>query len=299
MLFIMVIAMTLPNTVQLSYPVPDYPVLEITHPAVSARIALHGAHLLEWTPTGQKPVLYLSPQSVFHAGNPVRGGVPICWPWFGPHDSNAALPSHGFARNRFWELDSASENTPGVSLKFTLTDDAETRSIWPHAFRLTLECNIGATLSLSLTMKNTGETDFTITDALHTYFTVGDISRISIGGLDGAEYLDTRWQRQSHLQSGNILFTGEVDSIYRSSSAVTLHDDSWQRIITVKSGGSHSTVVWNPWKEKAAKLNDLPDEDYHRFVCVETANAWQDRITLSPGSAHRLVTTISCDAVKT
>lgn len=288
--------MNLPTTIQLTYPFPDYPVLEVTHPAVSARLALHGAHLLEWTPAGQKPVLYLSPQSSYEVGKAIRGGVPVCWPWFGPHATDSALPSHGFVRNRFWQLEHASEDASGVSLKFTIQDDAETRAIWPHAFHLTMECTLGATLSLALTMKNTGETDFTVTDALHTYFTVGDISRVSIGGLDGAEYLDTRGgARQAHLQSGNITFAGEVDSLYRTSAPATIHDTAWQRIITVKPEGSHTTVVWNPWKEKAARLTDLPDEDYHDFVCVETANAWQDHIDLAPGATHRLVTTLSCE----
>ncbi len=290
--------MTLPNTIQIAYPVPNYPVFEISHPAASARIALHGAHLLEWTPTGQSPVLYLSPKSLFQEGKPVRGGVPICWPWFGPHDSSTALPSHGFVRNHFWKLDEASENDSGVTLKLSFRDNAETRSIWPHAFHLTLECSIGTSLSLSLTMTNTGDKEFTITDALHTYFAVGDIQNVSIGGLSNLTYLDTTGQRQEHVQAVNILFEGEVDRIYRSSSPVAIHDASWQRIIAIKSEGSNSTVVWNPWKEKAARLHDLPDEDYQHFVCVETANAWQDRITLSPGATHRLVTTITCESAQ-
>lgn len=291
--------MTLPGTVRLTHPFPDYPILEIDHPAASARIALHGAHLLEWTPAGQKPVLYLSPQSIYKTGAAVRGGVPVCWPWFGPHASHGALPSHGFVRTRFWQLDSASEDASGVALKFSFRDDAETLAIWPHPFHLTLECFIGNTVSLALTMQNTGESGFTVTGALHTYFTVGDISQVSIEGLDGIEYLDTRGgARQAHHQSGKITFASEVDSLYRTSAPVAIHDAAAQRIITVKPEGSNTAVVWNPWKEKAARLPDLPDEAYHDFVCVETANAWQDSITVAPGASHRLATHISWDALK-
>lgn len=291
--------MTLPGTVRLTHPFPDYPVLEIAHPAASARIALHGAHLLEWTPAGQKPILYLSPQSSYEVGKAIRGGVPVCWPWFGPHASQASLPSHGFVRNRFWPLDSASEDASGVTLKFSFCDDAETRALWPHAFHLTMECFIGNTVSLALTMRNAGDTDFTVTGALHTYFTVGDISRVSIEGLDGVDYLDTRGgARQAHVQSGNITFASEVDSLYRTSASTTIHDTAWQRIITVKPEGSHTTVVWNPWKEKSTRLADLPDEDYHGFLCVETANAWQDVITVAPGATHRLATHLSWEAMK-
>ncbi len=291
--------MTLPGTVRLTHPLSDYPVFEIAHPTAHARIAMHGAHVLEWTPTGQKPVLYLSPQSSYEVGKAIRGGVPVCWPWFGAHASNPSLPSHGFVRNRFWQLDSASEDASGVTLKFSFSDDEETRALWPHAFHLTLECFIGNTLSLALTMENTGETEFTVTDALHTYFTVGDISQVSIEGLDGVDYLDTRGgQRQPHLQSGNIPFAGEVDSLYRTSSPTTIHDAAWQRVITVKPEGSQTTVVWNPWKEKAARLTDLPDESYHGFVCVETANAWQDVITVAPGAMHRLATHLSWESMK-
>lgn len=284
--------MTLPSTIRRTELSPNYPVFEIHHPTARARVALYGAELLEWIPTDRAPVLYLSPQAVFREGTSIRGGVPVCWPWFGPHESDAGLPAHGFVRIRFWNLVEASEDKTGVRLKFSLQDDAETRRLWPHAFRLMLDLQIGAELSVSLQMENTGDAPFTITGALHTYLAVGDIRRTTIEGLDGAEYLDTVGPRQVRRQTGNIAFDREVDRIYHASTEVRVKDAALGRVLAVQGTGSQCTVVWNPWIAKAASLADIPDEDYLRFVCVETANAWQDCITLAPGGTHQLASTV-------
>ena len=136
--------------------IPGYPVFEIQHPAATARVALHGAQIMEWTPAGRDPVLYLSPHAVYREGKAIRGGVPVCWPWFGPHPSDAALPAHGFARNRFWELSEKSEVRRESGWYSPLTDSEATQRLWPHAFRLTMEMHIGAELRLALRMENTG-----------------------------------------------------------------------------------------------------------------------------------------------
>jgi D-hexose-6-phosphate mutarotase len=287
--------MNLPSSVRRVELVPGYPVYEIQHPAVIARVALHGAQLLEWTPLDQKPVIYVSPEAIYHEGKAVRGGIPVCWPWFGHHESDPQLPQHGFVRSRFWELAEASESDTGVRFKFTIRDSEETRRLWPHAFHLTLEMRIGAELHLALETENTGDAPFTITEALHTYFSVGDIRKVSIEGLDGADYLDTVGPKQERHQTGNILIDREVDRAYRTSSEVQINDRAQGRVISIKNEGSQTAVVWNPWIAKAASLADLPDEDYQRFVCVETANAWNDHITLAPGAKHRLATTIRVD----
>ena len=279
-----------PMNIQTTELTPGYPVLEITHPAVKARIALCGAHLLEWTPAGHDPVLYLSPLALYEEGKPIRGGVPLCWPWFGAHPGDPALPSHGLVRTRFWQQGPVTMDETGVTLKFTLTDDPESRRCWDHPFHLELEIRLGATLQLSLYMTNPGPSAVNLTSALHTYLTIGDIRQIRITGLDGVPYLDTVGSRAVHQQSGDIMFDREVDRLYATRGAVAVHDPVLQRIITVRSGGSGCSVVWNPWIAKAARLTDLPDEDYQRFVCVETANAWEDVITLAPGATHTLTT---------
>lgn len=284
--------MTLPGSIRRTEPVPGYPVLDVVHPAATARVALHGAQIMEWTPAGQEPVLYLSPQAVYREGKAIRGGVPICWPWFGPHETDRSLPAHGFARNRFWTLSDAGEDEAGVLLRFTLADDDESRRLWPHAFRLEMTMNVGAELRLALRMVNMGDAAFTITGALHTYLAVGDIRRVTIEGLDGAEYLDMVGTKEVRRQDGNIVFDQEVDRDYRSAAEVRVKDAALGRVLTVLGEGSHCTVVWNPWIDKAAALSDVPDADYQRFVCVETANAWEDRITLKRGEAHTLAATV-------
>jgi glucose-6-phosphate 1-epimerase len=284
--------MSLPPSIHLTNLLPGYPVLDVRHPACTARIAQNGAHLMEWTPAGQSPVLYLSPQSNFHEGKAIRGGVPICWPWFGPHETDKTLPAHGFVRNRFWELTEASENETGVTLKFALHENEETRRLWPHPFNLDLTMQLGAEMHLSLRMENTGNTPFTISGALHTYLAVGEIHRVTVQGLDGAEYLDTVGTQEVRRQSGDIAFDREVDRNYRTTGEVRVKDASLNRTLIVCGSGSHTAVVWNPWIEKSKTLKDLPDDGYKSFVCVETANAWRDHITVAPGAQHKLATTV-------
>ena len=283
----------LPPSVHAEELSPGYRILRIEHPKARARVAEHGAHLLEWTPTGSAPVFYLSPQAVFREGKAIRGGMPICWPWFGPHESDPKLPAHGFVRNRFWRLTEASESSAGVTLEFVLTDDAETRALWPHTFSLRLQLFLGASFQGRLVMANTSRETFAITAALHSYLAVGDIRQVSVEGLDGAAYRDHCCQRLVHHQTSSIVFTGEIDRDYESSSEVRVHDAANRRHLVVNSAGSGCTVVWNPWIQKAKTLSDLPDEDYLRFVCIETANAWRDVIEIAPGDSHELTTHIS------
>lgn len=271
---------------------PGYPVLEIQHATAQARVALHGAQLMNWTPAGQQPVLYLSPEAVFREGKAIRGGVPICWPWFAINEQDPTLPQHGFLRSRFWELVEVTEDGSGVRLVFTTHEDGATQMLWPHSFRTTLEMRIGAELHLALRSENTGDTSFRITEALHSYLAVADARRIRIEGLDGDAYLDTVGPHTERRQSGDIIIDREVDRIFAHESEVRVRDEAGARVLSVVGTGSKTTVVWNPWIEKAKSLSDLPNQDYLRFVCVETANAWRDSVTLAPGESHTLATTI-------
>lgn len=271
---------------------PGYSILEIDHPAASARVALQGAHLLEWTPAGQEPVLYLSPQAVYKAGQPVRGGVPICWPWFGPHPADTTLPSHGFARTRVWDLAQHTGDETGVRLVFTLTDSPATRLLWDHPFHLELEMRLGAELHLALRMTNPGATPCLVSAALHTYFHTADIHRTRVTGLDGASYHESTASPPDNIQQGDLTFDREVDRLYAAGGSVQIRDAAFPRTITIKGSGSHSTVVWNPWINKSKVLTDLPDGDYLRFLCVETTNAGADAVILAPGASHTLATTV-------
>jgi glucose-6-phosphate 1-epimerase len=267
----------------------DLPVAEIQTPLASARVALQGAHLLAWQPAGAAPVIWLSQAAVFAPGQPVRGGVPVCWPWFGARDG---LPMHGFARTRMWQVRAASTDTAGqVVLRLGLQDDAETRALWDHAFDVELVMTIGTTLSMSLVSRNTGDQPFTLTDALHTYFCVTDINQTVVQGLDGCEYLDKVKNFAQTRQTGAVEFTGETDRIYVDTRAdCVIEDRAARRSIRVSKSGSNSTVVWNPWRDKV--FADMAPGEYQQMLCVETCNAGPDQVTLAPGQSHTLTARI-------
>ncbi|MDB6134592.1 MAG: aldose 1-epimerase [Verrucomicrobiales bacterium] len=288
----------LPPSVTLRDAAPDYPVLEISHPRVTARVALHGGHLMEWIPAGQAPVLYLSPKAVLREGKAIRGGVPVCWPWFGNHPAGGGYPAHGVARTRFWNCESASESPEGVQLVLTLKDDDATRRLWPHPFELRLTLAIGGTLEMSLTMKHLGKVPAVFQAALHSYFSVGDIRKVTVRGLDHTGYFTEAGPPQAqgeHTQHGDIVIDREVDRQYHAAPEVRLADASLSREIVITGTGSSATVVWNPWIEKAARLADLPDTDYRSFLCIETAClSTSSRLELRPGGSHTMSARIRC-----
>jgi len=267
--------MNLPPSVRLSG--FDYPVFEIDHLTCKARVALHGAHVMEWCPAGEDEVLYLSPDAVFKEGKAIRGGIPLCWPWFNAHPANPELPSHGVVRTRFWTLESADETEEGVTMRFRVSE-----GIWDAVTVIRL----GKDLEVGLESLNPGDEPVKVGGALHAYVRVGDIGKIRIEGLDGTDYLDTVGGRNRRQQSGDLLIRDETDSIYDSSSSIRLVDDSFARIILIEKTGSPSTVVWNPWVEKAKALGDLPDEGYKEFVCIETAIANSKAVTVEPGGSY-------------
>jgi glucose-6-phosphate 1-epimerase len=281
----------LPDCVRIHSPLDDYPILELTHPSCTARIAFHGAHVMEWTPAGQEPVLYLSPLAVFENGKAIRGGVPICWPWFGPHPSDPTLPAHGVARTRLWSLIACEDDGASVHLRFELHADEETLALWPHAFEAAVEIRVGRELQISLIRHNPSDAAFTDSSALHTYLRVTDVAEIFLSGLEGAVY-DERAAGSPHhgTQQGEVRIDGEMDRIYASSATVTVHDRN--RRIHVHKRGSASTVVWNPGAEKAARLGDLPADDFPHFLCIEAANAPGAEVTVGPGGTEVLRTRI-------
>ena len=263
------------------------PVLRISTPHASARIAMQGAQVLEWQPAGHTPVLWLSHAATYQQGRGVRGGIPVCWPWFGAGEGT--LPAHGFVRTRMWQLRETSWKGEQLFVRLGIHDDAETRAIWDHAFDLELRVTISRTLRLQLVTRNKGDRPFTITEALHTYFRVGDIQRTHIDGLDGAEYLDKTNGFSRHRQHGAIEIHGETDRIYIDTQAsCVIHDPGHDRRILIDKSGSHSTVIWNPWVEKARGFADMKPEEYREMVCVETCNAADDSITVEPGDQYVL-----------
>jgi glucose-6-phosphate 1-epimerase len=278
--------MNLPKSIRFADSDLSYPIFEIDHPTCVARVAMHGAHVLSWRPVDEEEVLYLSPDAIFKKGKPIRGGIPICWPWFNAHPSDSTQPSHGLVRGRFWEFVSASEDEFGVELRFAVAD-----GIW----KAELSVRAGEVLEVSLKSKNESEVPIVVSGALHTYLGISDISQVRVVNLDGCEYLDTVGERVMRKQKGDVVFDREVDRIYESSSSTLLVDDLSGRTILVEKMGSPSTVVWNPWAEKAAALSDLPDDGYQKFCCIEAAIANDRAEIIMPGSLHVLMTRISVE----
>ncbi|MBB5030920.1 D-hexose-6-phosphate mutarotase [Prosthecobacter vanneervenii] len=280
--------MTLPPSVTLIEEPAGYPVLVIEHAAATGRIALNGAHVTDWIPEGHDPVLYMSADAILETGKPIRGGIPVCWPWFGPHPTDSTKPAHGFVRQMAWEVDVARESDAGVDIVLKLQDSAESKAFWPHSFQVRMHVHMGATLQVSLQAQNTGTAAWTMTGALHTYLNVEDVRKISIHGLHGTQYVEGRLSPDKRPQSGMIIIDQEVDRMYISDATVIVHDPLWKRELVIEKAGSLATVVWNPWIEKSKRLADLPDEAYPEFLCIEAANAGEDVVTVQPGHEHLL-----------
>lgn len=288
--------MNLPDCVTLEHVTPDYPVYVIRHPKVTGKVAVNGAHVMEWQPTSQAhPVLYLSPDAVLENGKPIRGGIPICWPWFGGHPTDATKPMHGIARILPWELVRVDAKDSHVTMLFQLKSTETSRAHWPYDFTCHLGISLGEKLEVSLMTQNTGRESFVITEALHTYLSVGDISNTVVRGLTGAKFVDTvGGQHTPHDgEEAPVTFDREVDRQYASTGGVVIEDPAWGRKLIVDKLGSGTTVVWNPWIEKSKRLGDLPDEAFHGFLCAEAANANESAVRISPGAEHVIVTTVS------
>lgn len=264
--------------------------LDIGNSLAMARMVLQGAHLTAWMPRGERPVIWLSREAKFAPGKSLRGGVPVCWPWFGAHANESAFPAHGFARTVPWEvLEARAMPNGSTAIVLQLIPSDATRKQWPHATDLELHINVGKTLAMELLTRNRDSAPVTIGQALHTYFGVSHVRDITIHGLGGCAYLDKVDGFARKQQTGPITLSGETDRIYLDSTADCMIDDPrWKRRIRVAKSGSRSTVVWNPWIEKAKQMGDLGPDGYINMVCVESANAADDVVTIPPGGTHSL-----------
>lgn len=275
-----------------------FPVVEISNEKATAKVSVYSAQVLSFQPAGEpKDLLFVSENAYYKTGKATKGGVPICWPWFGPDPEGKGRASHGFVRNRMWNLLSTEALPSGETMvRFGLTDTEETREIWPHAFELTMDVLVGSELSLTLTTRNTGEAAFSITQAFHTYFTTGDIAQVQVLGLEDTGYIDKPDGGKQKTQSGAVTVTGEVDRIYTDVKPELVVDDGdLGRRIRISTVGSKTAIVWNPWSEIAEKMADLEAQDYQRFICVETANAADEVVEVSAGSEYQLKATYAIE----
>lgn len=282
------------DEVRIAVDAHDIVVIEITNRLAAAKLALHGAHVMSYTPVGEADLLWMSKSSWFEHHQPIRGGIPVCWPWFGGHPTDSSLPSHGFARISAWQLENIVLNDNGShSVTLGLSDNDVTRKMWDFAFKAELTVTVGAELRVELMMRNCDTKAFEISAALHTYFAVADISHVTVAGFDGCAFIDTL-DDSNHIQTGDITFSAETDNIYLDTTATAIICDAVrQRKIAVAKNGSTSTVIWNPWIAKAVRMPDFGDDEYTEMLCVETTNAQNDARTIAPGAEHRLETIIS------
>ncbi|MEI6871419.1 MAG: D-hexose-6-phosphate mutarotase [Verrucomicrobiota bacterium] len=257
----------------------------------AAKFAVQGAHLIEFTPKGQSPLLFVSSKSHYALGKAIRGGIPVIFPWFGPREGHPEAPMHGLVRTRPWSVDAVSVPEVGpAQVRFSLNSSAETLVIWPYPFRLELEFTLGPALEIRWTVENTGAEAFSFEQALHPYFPVQDVNRARVLGLENAAYIDKTDHMERKIDSAPaVTFQSETDRLYLDTSArCVLQDPAANREITFEKEGSLSSVVWNPWIAKAAALADMDGEDWRRFVCVEQVNAARNAIELPAGDSHVL-----------
>jgi glucose-6-phosphate 1-epimerase len=268
-------------------------VADISNPLATAALCLQGAHLMAWQPRSQAaPVIWLSRDAKLAAGKSIRGGAPVCWPWFGAHASETGFPGHGFARTVPWRVvESGSEPNDATRLTLRLVESDKTRTQWPYASTLELTVIVGETLRMELVTENTGTKDFVIGEALHTYFRIGDIGAVRVKGLEGCEYWDKVGGSMLKKQNGPINFAGETDRVYINTAAeCVIEDDKLKRSIHIAKSGSLSTVAWTPWTEKANKMGDLGQpEGWREMVCVESVNAIENVVKVAAGSKHTLI----------
>ena len=253
----------------------------------SCEVSLYGGHVLSYRPTGHVPVLFVSQKSLFEAGKPIRGGIPVCWPWFGP-SPDAAKPLHGFARIMTWQLQATEYSADTTELRLSLTDSEQTRAYWPHTFELTLRIWLDQRLNLALTTVNRDAEPLTFSEAFHPYLKVRQIMDVTVHGLDQAAFTD-RLTKQPGTQAGTLNIRAETDRVFTPQKPeCVLHDPGIGRALAVAYTGAKNIVVWNPWIDKARAMPDFGDDEYTRMLCLEPANTADHAVTLLPGEKHTL-----------
>jgi dihydroxy-acid dehydratase len=269
-----------------------------------ATICLQGAHVVSFRPKSQQePVVWVSDAAKFAAGKSIRGGAPVCWPWFGAHASEASFPAHGFARTVPWTvIGSRKRNDSKTELTLQLADTEQTRKQWPYATRLTLTVIVSDKLELQLATTNLGDQPVQIGEALHTYLQISDVGSVKITGLEGCAFHDKVDNFAKKKQAGAIALKSEVDRVYvNTPAACVIEDAGLKRRIRIAKTGSLSTIVWTPWTEKAGQMGDMgkgkSGSGWREMVCVESANAMDNLVTVAPGETHTLAVTYSAESL--
>jgi glucose-6-phosphate 1-epimerase len=269
--------------------------VRVATPLASAEIYLHGAQVTSWQRAGAEEAIFLSEHSHWQDGRAIRGGIPICFPWFRAKADDPEAPAHGFVRTRGWQLDSVTAGKDGsAAVTCSTGSDDSTRRWWPHEFRIVYRITTGKALHLELTVTNLGSSPFVFEEALHTYFRVGAAEGVRVRGLDQVAYLDNTDGNREKVQSGDVVLAGPTDNAYLDTQgALELIDPALRRTLRTEKEGSATTVVWNPWRQGAASLADLGDDEWRQMACVEASNILQAAVSLAPGEEHTMGATLS------
>jgi glucose-6-phosphate 1-epimerase len=254
-----------------------------------ACVFLHGGHVSHFQPKGERPLLWLSRESRFDKSHAIRGGVPVCFPWFGAKTGDPQAPMHGFARILPWDLVEATRDSSGrLEASLRLTAEAAGRGGFQTGLGVSLRISVGRSLRLTLSVHNAGPAPARFEEALHSYFAVSDARQVRVHGLEGTPYLDkTEGMARKPGAVGPIAISAETDRVYLDQAAtVTIEDPGWSRRVAIKKTSSASTVVWNPWVDKARAMPDFGDDEWPQMLCVETANVGEQAKALAPGETH-------------
>jgi len=265
------------------------PEVRVTTPQAAGEMYLHGAQVTSWKPAGTEEVIFLSARAQWNEGIAIRGGIPICFPWFRAKADDTRAPSHGFVRTKAWQLESITQEGDEVAVAMSTASDDDTRKWWPFDFRLLHRVTFGAELKLELTVTNDGGDPFRFEEALHAYHKVGQVENVRITGLDGVSYLDNTESNREKTQHGDIVISRQTDNAYLDTqSRLELLDSELHRRISIAKENSRTTVVWNPWRQGAKSLSDLGDDEWQQMACVEASNILGFAVELAPGNRHTL-----------
>jgi glucose-6-phosphate 1-epimerase len=272
----------------------NLPKVSITASQASADIYLHGAQVTSWQPAGIAEVIFLSQHSRWEEGRAIRGGIPICFPWFRAKSDNPKAPAHGFVRTKAWQLESLTQSEDAVIVTLATGNDDTGRQWWPYEFRIVHRITVGSELKLELTVTNTGETAFHFEEALHTYHDVADVEQVRIAGLDAIAFLDNMDGNREKVQQGDLRMSAPTDNAYlNTTNSVEVIDPLLKRRIRTEKKNSLTTVAWNPWSQGAKSLADLGDDEWKQMICAEASNILTASVTLPPGGEHAMAATIS------
>jgi glucose-6-phosphate 1-epimerase len=272
--------------------------VRVTVPQCNGEMHFHGAQVTSWKPASAEEAIFLSRQAHWEEGKAIRGGIPICFPWFRAKADDSHAQAHGFVRTKTWTLESIEQNANGITVSMYTQSDPDTRQWWPADFRLLHRVTFGSALRLELTVSNTGAKPFRFEEALHTYYRVGDVRKVRIRGLDGVSFLDNTDSNKRKKQNGDVVISSSTDNAYMNTrNPLQLIDPVLNRSIQVTKQNSDSTVIWNPWAEGARALSDLGDDEWQHMVCVEGSNILENSVELAPSADHKITVTMTVNSL--